>query len=243
MCLAIASKGPKITNLSHIENAFSSNSDGAGLAYVLDGEIVIEKGFFTARDTIEAYSKVPEGSAHLLHFRLGTAGKMNETNCHPFRVSKNLAFIHNGVLSTMRTCALFSDTHYFNEDILKPLLAKRKSLIYEASFQLMLEDFIGGFNKLAFLDNEGHIIISNESKGHWVGDIWYSNHSYESYGRNFLPKHYQPSNANKSYQEEYRPSKIVQYSVPEAQSFDDWIADQLDDYCEINRYTGSLAPF
>jgi len=252
MCLAIASKGKKVTE-EEIRNAFAHNHDGAGFAYVKDHEIVIEKGFFTANELIEAYNQIPDSLPHLLHFRLATAGKEDATNCHPFRVSANIAFIHNGVMSDMRTCSDYSDTFYLNEDFLKPILARRYALLKELAFQKMLEEFIGGFNKLAFINKEGELIIINEDAGHWDDDdqIWFSNRSYVSYVSTGIPSHYaeyghyptsQSPNANNSAIVEYYKGVKVAPNSSESkkQSFDEWIESQLDDYATINEFTGGI---
>jgi predicted glutamine amidotransferase len=250
MCLAIASKGKRVEE-THIENAFAHNSDGAGYAYVKDGEIIIEKGFFNVGELLESYASMPENAPHLLHFRLATAGKENAENCHPFKVSDGIAYIHNGIIHDARTCANYSDTYYFNEDYLKPLLAKRYALLKEPAFIKLLEEFIGKFNKLAFLNREGQIILVNEEAGHWDDDeqIWYSNRSYvtyTSYSSNALPSHYQNMGGGFG---KITPetSAIVEYhkgmGVSDKQaklSFDEWIEAQLEDYATINEFTGGI---
>jgi len=238
MCLAIASKGKRVP-ADYIKEAYSRNRDGAGFVYCHDGEIVVEKGFFSVESLQEAYDKMPENVPHLLHFRLATAGKENADNCHPFLISKHLAFIHNGIISDMRTCAEFSDTHYFNEDYLKPLLAKRYALIREDAFRAILSSFIGDYNKLAFLNKDGEIFIVNEDAGHWdeTDEIWYSNRSYMGYtcvnpSKNFYshgPHNINPNN-----------SAIVKYYDKTKQTFDEWVESQLDDYLTINEYTGGI---
>ena len=72
------------------------------------------------------------------------------------------------------TDAKRSDTNMFNEKLLKQLPS---NFIRNSAIMNLIEESIGQ-SKLVFLDNEGRYVIANESLGHWVDNVWYSNDSY-----------------------------------------------------------------
>ena len=123
----------------------------------------------------QQYRRVHLDSYFILHFRIATAGKINEDNCHPFVVNEGLAFVHNGIISKVRTCVNYSDTYYFNADILQNLPADFTE--NEATLEL-IEAAIGA-SKLVFLNSKNEPLILNSHLGHYVENVWYSNRSYE----------------------------------------------------------------
>lgn len=178
MCLLAASFS-KIKNIEALENGFCNNSHGAGFCYSDNNRLFVEKGFFTFEEFIEAYNKIPDESANLVHFRLATGGKINEENCHPFYVNENLAFAHNGVFGCVNSTALHSDTYEFNRLLLQPLFNKNTNyMVFKPEMKYLLEKTIG-YNKVAFLNNSGKIAICNEDNGDWNDGIWWSNSGWK----------------------------------------------------------------
>jgi hypothetical protein len=114
----------------------------------------------------------------LIHFRIKTHGVVDATNCHPFMITNNFAFIHNGTISGHGTPQL-SDTYMFNEDILKPMVAQHGiKMLWQPYTKALIEEYIG-WSKLIFLDSKGNFNIYNEAKGEWSDGVWYSNASYK----------------------------------------------------------------
>ena len=148
-------------------------------------KLIIKKGYFDFESFYGEYKK-DELNQCVIHFRIKTHGVIDEVNCHPFIVTPNLAFIHNGIVSGFGT-ATHSDTYMFNEEILKPMIKRfGKKIFQDQAFKLLTEGCIG-YSKLVFLDNYGHYEIYNEDRGDWVGNVWYSNTSY------IVPKVYVPT--------------------------------------------------
>ena len=121
MCIAIVKpQGKEITD-SELENCYTRNPDGAGLAFAKDGKIYILKGIFNKKefvDSVRKYEKVAEG-AMLIHCRIGTSGLKDKENCHPHIISKELVMIHNGILRIkMPNDSKLSDTAIFSREIL-----------------------------------------------------------------------------------------------------------------------------
>ena len=113
MCIAIHKPTNKVISRSTLENCFNSNPDGAGLAYRnnIEDKITIEKGFFSFEDFYSFYKGLDKSLEMLIHFRIGTSGKLNKNNCHPFLVNGKDALIHNGVLNHFPYTKKRSDYH------------------------------------------------------------------------------------------------------------------------------------
>lgn len=175
MCLAIAKLAGAEIPVEHLKTGFKNNDDGAGFSVVNKGRLITKKGFWNFYDFWQAFEPYQLDPA-IIHFRLATAGKINKKNCHPFEMCHGLySVIHNGILPHPST-EFRSDTHCFVYDVLEPL-ARKGELFTQEMFE-MLEEHIGPYNKLCFLDRAGEIFIINEKQGDWEGDIWYSNWSY-----------------------------------------------------------------
>lgn len=115
MCIIIAKpQGAKLPDDKYLMRAFESNSDGAGIAYINNGNVCIEKGFFNADKFIKRAKKIANktnNGAMLLHCRIATQGGVCAGTCHPFPVSQDMrdlrkpftscdiALVHNGIIS------------------------------------------------------------------------------------------------------------------------------------------------
>lgn len=180
MCIAILNKETKLTK-HQIENGFESNPDGGGIAYISGGKIKIYKqlqlntdAFYNVYSNIyDKHSKFPI----LVHFRIGTSGKKDMRNVHPFKISKKIAFIHNGVLPYARINPNNSDTvhmrSFFQQFRNYADLLNRESVVFKQF------EAIAAGSKLCFLSNDGRYSIMNEQDGHWSAGNWFSNHSCE----------------------------------------------------------------
>jgi hypothetical protein len=161
-----------------IKNAFLNNPDGGGFSYLEDGKLTISKGFWTSDAFLEAYTPHEKKQA-VLHFRIKTHGSYAETNCHPFYVSPNLIFAHNGVLYKMPNHIEKSDTVLFNELVLQNIVRiYGKRILFDPSFKSLLEGYASG-SKFVFMDHIGKVSIINEKDGEWNSKCWFSNHSYQ----------------------------------------------------------------
>jgi predicted glutamine amidotransferase len=176
MCIAILNT-EKTLSLKTFKNCWNANPDGAGLTYFDGQQIQILKEMKSVKqfhaDYLEIRKKHPSIDI-AIHFRIATHGKINTTNCHPFKINKKSAFIHNGMISAIEKSAEFSDTYLFNEIILKNLPANFTT--NSATIDL-ISHFIG-YSKLVIISGKDSLII-NEHLGHWNGGDWYSNDSYK----------------------------------------------------------------
>jgi hypothetical protein len=164
-------------------NCFITNSDGAGfMAWdSTKNELVMQKGFFSARSLSEAFEPY-QNCRSILHFRIGTHGLKDTPNCHPFIIREGLGFVHNGIIQTPEIHKEFSDTWHFNQSLQRYL--KTYPTAWEIDqFGALLGSLVHtlGWSKLAFMDNFGNVKIHGEKQGVWDEGCWFSNHSYNFY--------------------------------------------------------------
>lgn len=179
MCVAIYSPAKLHLTEDVIRSCWQANPDGAGFAFVADSKVVISKGFMKCKEFLEGYNTATKENPHspfLIHFRIRTMGDKDELNTHPFPI-KNGALIHNGsfdgtgaVFKGQSDTAKFAERYYSHpawnyEDISENKADLEKDIEY---------------NKVAMLWDDSKYLILNESKGTWVGNIWFSNNSYTS---------------------------------------------------------------
>ena len=101
MCIALLiPKGEKITRET-LEQCFQSNPHGAGFMLSDNNKLIIRKGYFTFAgfwaSWIQAHKKYPD-TDYVAHFRIATSGELDRQNCHPHKISEQLAYVHNGIL-------------------------------------------------------------------------------------------------------------------------------------------------
>jgi hypothetical protein len=180
MCIAILNTKGTTLKKEILRNCWENNGDGAGMLYIDDDkklsvfkEMTSFENFY--KNYIDIKSKYGKRNI-VLHFRISTHGKINETNCHPFLVSEDVGFVHNGMIYNVPRSNDFSDTYMFNESVLKNL---KDGFEYNEIMLEMIEEFIGAGSKLVFLNSENDYAIVNEKAGHWHLGCWFSNTSYQ----------------------------------------------------------------
>ena len=233
MCLLILKKKDGHIKKESLQTAFNGNRDGVGYSFVRDGGIVTKKfrkfsKFFKQYESDTLHNSE---SNFIVHFRLSTHGTNDGTfNVHPFKVSNDLVFAHNGMINKVRADKKLSDTQVFNEDILQGL--PTDFLSYKATRDLIGE-FIG-HSKLVFLNSSNDFTIINEDLGHWADDVWYSNNSYKSaskavscgwyYGYNYEPITLKPKGQTLKLKSSKYSGITDQYKLKKC------------DYCNVSTY-------
>ena len=181
MCICIYQPAGIVVSDDKLRNSYENNSDGMGFAYISTDyaevkrlKIVKTMDYDTfLRKYKRAVLNNPE-SPFLIHFRIATHGTVDKFNCHPFKINKRMAFIHNGVISGIEVDKVKSDTQVFNDKFLKTL---PKGWETNEACKILIEKFIVG-SKLITLNIDGTTTIYNESSGHWKDGCWFSNNSY-----------------------------------------------------------------
>ena len=149
------------------------NPDGWGVMYADGGDIFVERGM-DKKGYIEAVNRLSNRDL-AIHTRISTcAGTINLDNTHPFKVTRGLYLMHNGILSIDRPNKLMSDTWHFAQ-WLRPIIAANRNMLGKPKFQTFLEDKIGTNNKMVLMNGEGKVVILNEGQGSWYKGLWLSN--------------------------------------------------------------------
>lgn len=175
MCIAILNTSKQLPD-NYIKNSWDNNNQGAGLLWQDAGMLHTYKTF-SYKEFLKKYKQVRKATKGkvVLHFRIATSGYKGLENLHPFLVNEHLGFVHNGVISGLGNMQ-HSDTYQFNE-MLKDLPS---NFLESATIREFISSYIE-HSKLVFLSSGNTHTIINESMGHWVGDDWFSNTSYQHY--------------------------------------------------------------
>ncbi len=224
MCLSILNKrGSAKIPYAHFKQAWNGNKDGGGISYYKNKKTIIEKTMSNCKTFYSLYNHAYNESDGdiLIHFRYATHGTISVENTHPFKIGANTTFIHNGMLPHMELRhEKHSDTYMLNE-MMKKLPV---GFIREEKSRNIIENYIGGGNKLVFL-HHGVGYIINEKAGHWKNGSWYSNYCYIE-----TPKYDWSYFGNKDWWKGANQTKLTspkhKHSVVE-------FTERLDNYCEI----------
>lgn len=260
MCIIVAkNKGVALPTKKTLEQCFERNKDGAGIMYVKNNKVIIEKGLMTFQDFYKKLKSIKKefggdltNKALVMHFRIGTHGENDKATTHPFPISNNfndlratyfetdLGMAHNGIMSAYNYDRTLSDTQSFIKDyvsVFKEL--NKKFYLNNKVMEIISNEANISSNKLCFLDNKENI--------YWYGDkvidngVIYSNTTYKPY----TYKSYRSYSYDYDYWygKDYKSS----YSKPKTKSYtiDDFIKNrveyellQVGDYYQTNETFG-----
>lgn len=189
MCIMLLKPKEKVFSDELYKECFFNNPDGAGIAYVENGKLVVRKGFFHTEEALKEIRSKESGEM-LIHFRKANRGKIDDDNCHPFFVQSDeetkqfsFAIAHNGTLDWFSTKDK-SDTMCFIDDILGAQLKRDPWFLDTAAGVVLVEKFLGGGNKMIVLrydsdKNESKTYILNQKLGNMHEGTWFSNWSWK----------------------------------------------------------------
>ena len=187
MCIiAIQPLGVKIKE-SVLKNCWDANKDGAGIMYVDNGKIIVNKEMHSFNEFMKLKKHADKVHSNIvMHFRIATSGGINDHNCHPFKINNDLYFCHNGILDIdVPKNSNINDTQIFNNSFMKGL---PNNFVQNDTIMSLLEYTIGIRNKFVFMDVSGQFYILNENVGKWDNGAWYSNESYKRQSFTYYPK-------------------------------------------------------
>ena len=186
MCLIVVGNKDNVSKQKTIlENALRINSNGFGLMYFKNDDVLskktLSKNFVDVENLIK--SVVEDCSDKLaLHFRFATQGVVDKINTHPITVldkdsnGRSIKLMHN---SPMLPTALIdkdrSDTHQFVKYYLRPVLKSNPDLLYN---QKWLEQLNADCDsaRMVFADGKTNsFIYVNKKLWEKKDKIWYSN--------------------------------------------------------------------
>ena len=248
MCMiTVKPKGVPVPSDDCILNGENTNRDGIGVAWKRSNEpINLKKDFVNAR-TLLAWIKetITQDDILIIHYRNATTGLEDEGNRHPFPITKDEKEIrmvngtyanimaHNGVISEFNKAgkSIFSDTQLFIMNVMaEPMVINN---IEHPLMQKFIQEFIGSWNKLAILRENGQLILFGDYIKH--RGCFYSNKGYEGYevyGRGF----YQRKTENTSVTSHFHKKEE---SIPllQQKDKDGVFRGMCDGDCNINTYT------
>jgi len=196
MCIIAAKPAnTKMPTQDTLENMWYGNPDGAGIMYVKDGKVRIEKGLMTFKAFNEKLDEIRKQVdlttvPVVMHFRITTHGGTCPANTHPFPVTDSVKLLqrtslatsvgvaHNGIIPITPRKGI-SDTMEYIASQLAPL-SKALPRWYKNSDAVTLVKN-GIQSKMAVLTSKGELVTI----GDFVEDegILYSNYSYNGWGR------------------------------------------------------------
>ena len=188
MCIAILKTKKGVITDNELRNSFNNNSDGAGIAYTKNNELRIVKGIFNVETFIKTVRQAEELADNniLIHCRIGTSGKKDKNNTHPFLINNNICLIHNGILDVhVPKGSEINDTQIFINKFMRGI--KNETILRNKTYQNAIEELIGYNNKFVIMNNKGEFIIMNEEAGNWEKGVWYSNNSHLRSRTTYVP--------------------------------------------------------
>ena len=200
MCIIVAkNKGVELPTKKTLQQCFERNKDGAGIMYVKDNKVIIEKGLMTFQEFYQKLRSIKRefggdltNKAIVFHFRIGTHGENDKATTHPFPISNNfndlratyfetdIAMAHNGIISAYNYDSVLSDTQTFIRDYVSVFKDLKKNFYKNNKVMEIISNEANiSSNKLCFLDNKENI--------YWYGNkvvdngVIYSNETYKPY--------------------------------------------------------------
>lgn len=240
MCIIIAKgKSDRLPTEKELKNSFEWNSDGAGFMYVENGHVIIDKGFMTYNSFITHYNKLLkkfnnfDNKSLVIHCRIGTSGKNNKGNTHPYPITNNprllhtkklrvdIGVAHNGIIHGYGTPTGLNDTQEFIIDYLYPLYKDYKDFYKSEQIMLGIEKITG--SKLAILDSNDEIYYV----GNFIRDkgLNFSNNTYEDYHYS----NYYSYDYNKYYNDDWY-DKLYKKQEEEKADYDNSYNSYNEDY-------------
>ncbi len=185
MCVAIYLPSGKPISRETLDACHLANKDSFGFMYLGESGIVIKKYLVYSQfeSSFRKERKENKESDFVLHFRIGTSGKIDLPNCHPFLVTENIGLVHNGILSCIDGDIKESDTNKFCQ-LLGGMIGPNEERWDDAAFWQFIGKAIGTNNKLILLRKGGDFKIVNDKMGTWKDGVWFSNMNWEWKAKN-----------------------------------------------------------
>lgn len=173
MCLIIRKPAGTTVDPRLLTQSFEDNPAGWGVMFAERSVVRVFKGFDfdTYMKTIETH----KDKEMVIHTRYATHGAVNLDNCHPFKITKNVFMMHNGMINNYtETNPEMSDSWHFAKYLTR-FVASSADVITDPAFVELVQLRIGLGNKIVFINSDGKISIANEKAGCKYQGLWLSN--------------------------------------------------------------------
>lgn len=190
MCLIITQPAGLTLSHAHIRDIAARNGDGFGIMRAHRGALHVWRTVGDVADIIELYTQHAAGRACVLHWRMATHGAVSLDNAHPFKLTRDIAVVHNGMLDVGTPTRGLSDTWHMAHHVLAPIARDNPDALFSGEMNAVLAGLIGSGNKLVFQHADGRTAIVNRAAGVEHRGAWYSNtYAWDA------PAHLRPSRA------------------------------------------------
>lgn len=152
--------------------SFNNNPHGWGVMYAKNGKVLTARGLGVA-DYLDTLDRLKDED-FVVHTRVATHGDINIANTHPFKVTKNVYMMHNGIISNYKVInPRMSDSWHFAK-WLAPIV-NGGEILDDKDFIDVIGRRIGKGNKIVLLRGDGKVFIVNEDQGVEYKNMWLSN--------------------------------------------------------------------
>ena len=203
MCIIVAKpQGVNMPSMKTLRTCFKHNHDGAGFAYLDNGNVIYKKGFMSFNSLKKALDDLDinkKETTMVFHFRIGTSGTNSKGLTHPFKICGDTetmkategtgsVLFHNGILADYNPSKDnkddVNDTMLFTKNVINEL---PKDWETNKAILSLVKKSINS-NKLAILKPNKLTLIGNFKKDK---GIYYSNDSYKEYKSiyTYVPKY------------------------------------------------------
>lgn len=184
MCIiSVCKAGVPLPDTSTMGRCWNRNPDGAGIMWRVPGQPPrMLAGIMSPQGLADALADLPGDPTTYdvaIHWRIGTAGPNDATNCHPWRIHDGLFMMHNGILplELPKTWKL-SDTAMLAHMLGVYGMRSGGQALHDPAFRVLFDTLESDYNKLVFMDSKG-ITIHAAHLGSWDDEgRWWSNTGY-----------------------------------------------------------------
>jgi hypothetical protein len=189
MCLIITQPNGTTLSRAHLLDIHARNSDGFGIMRAVGGVLHTWRTVGDASDMLALYYAHAAGRACVLHWRMATHGEVDLDNAHPFTLTPDIAFVHNGVLDVGTPTRGKSDTWHMARHVLAPIARDNPDALFTGGMSTVLGGMIGTSNKFVIAHADGRIAVINRASGVEHRGCWYSNVYAWDAPASLRPKH------------------------------------------------------
>lgn len=248
MCIIIAKKkNGRIPTESELRNSFEYNSDGAGFMYVDNNKVVIDKGYMTLDSFLKHYKSLCikyddfKNKSLVIHCRIGTSGKNNKGNTHPYPITdnvkklrtrhlqENIGIAHNGIIHGYGTATGLNDTQEYISKYLYPLYYHYRDFYKNDDMLYNIKQATS--SKFVILDKTDELYFIGEfieDKGLYFSNTTYKDYEYIGLGR------YSGYNSYIGYDEDWYISQYNKQREEEEKEYKEntiYSENEVDEYC------------
>lgn len=183
MCVIIHKPEDALLGEDILRMCWNANNNGAGFMYATNNELIVKRGYMKFKNFYKSYKSV-EDKNMVIHFRWASCGEVSATACHPFKLSQNVAMVHNGHVNIPYCMEeKESDSLWLVKNIFKKF---PENFIDRQEYIKIISMAVKG-SVLVFMNNTGKIVKIGEygslgDVGIYVNGCWFSNNFWMTEG-------------------------------------------------------------